>query len=678
MTISNNPFECGKKLKTGFDYFAKGFSKNDLVDVFYHLISDRRQGQLLLEAAEFCDVDDMYNPGEEIDDSSDRLSTSEVMILEAVRVRQFAQTAKTMAALQRVLNKKLESLGDITAGEAIIGKPKKTGLFASVTVQFPLSDGQTLSIIFHSPEGNKMKITASDEILAFRWLLNKRDITVAVAPDSAEEGNLPGLPAAGKDVSLEDVGMRCAQLISKNSARFAAKSAELVAAKKLKEELSVQADQLQASNGQLQQDLSSKIYEDEQAAAKINAIQKQLENQINYNEELRAKLEGMKATGAGNNGKADGEDTTGGVDKVAADAALFEEKKANFIQELKGRDFQDDSNGGATFYIPDQGGYISAGIHHDETSKDVFVKYQPANSNLQNKAFAFTTIAGIDKQVADALKWIDKKLADLKKKEAKQPDKTFVTSPDGSTDFGMVSPEIEKASEGRFPAAPIRLEEGGDYGKAHIAEERVKEFQEYGYADELAALNDITKNYTDIFEQPTGRLLLVKRNGRGKYASVELQNKGGYYGVTTWFLEDKNPKSKTPYEERGGRKLLLHVAHADDSDQPSQFPTPDDNGQDGDSRRSDENSSDSTLPPADENVNPDRDHAAEIDIALATLDDIISGKYTDSTTISDVLDAAAAKFEEFGVIELPEIDAKLNKAADFLTGILKTEAAGVM
>jgi len=538
MTISNNPFECGQKLKTGFDYFAKGFSKNELVDVFYHLISDRRQGQLLVESAEFCDVDTMYNPGEEIDDSSDRLSTSEVMILEAVRVRQFAQTAKTMAALQRVLNKKLESLGDITAGEAIIGKPKKTGLFASVTVQFPLSDGQTLSIIFHSPEGNKMKITASDEILAFRWLLNKRDITVAVAPDSAEEGNLPGLPAAGKDVSLEDVGMRCAQLISKNSARFAAKSAELVAAKKLKEELSAQADQLQASNGQLQQDLTVKVYEDEQAAAQINATQKQLENQINFNAELRAKLEGLKATGAGNTGKADGEDTTGGVDKEAADAALFEEKKAAFEGELTGRGF-----------VPyaDDVYSIAAGT---ETIKAKFSSYTNIGYGVvvgtdtdAPKLVPSKTLAGLDKQIAKALAWIDKKLGEAKK-AAPSPVEIINTEADPVELVPAANPEPE------------------------------------------------------VIEPST-----------------------------------QIPEKETPPEPE--------VANID---------------------------------PLGTDTNPDRDHAAEIDIALATLDDIISGKYIYSTAISDVLDAAAAKFEEFGVIELPEIDAKLNEAADFLTIKLREEA----
>lgn len=563
MTISNNPFECGQKLKTGFDYFAKGFSKNELVDVFYHLISDRRQGQLLVESAEFCDVDTMYNPGEEIDDSSDRLSTSEVMILEAVRVRQFAQTSKTMAALQRVLNKKLESLGDITAGEAIIGKPKKTGLFASVTVQFPLSDGQTLSIIFHSPEGNKMKITASDEILAFRWLLNKRDITVAVAPDSAEEGNLPGLPAAGKDVSLEDVGMRCAQLISKNSARFAAKSAELVAAKKLKEELSAQADQLQASNGQLQQDLTVKVYEDEQAAAQINATQKQLENQINFNAELRAKLEGLKATGAGNTGKADGEDTTGGVDKEAADAALFEEKKAAFEEELTGRGF-----------VPyaDDVYSIAAGT---ETIKAKFSSYTNIGYGVvvgtdtdAPKLVPSKTLAGLDKQIAKALAWIDKKLADMKKAEADAQSKAITER------------EQQQAARNAEVQEETRLRE---VGKTAVPGVRMGDQREAGFMYELLQKGEVSQAEWDTY------------------------------------VEDLYASNKATKPE----------------------PAPDD-------------------------TNP------EVTAALVILNDIIGGKYTDSTEISGKLDEAANTLEALNLMET--YDKELNNAADYLTEVMAKEA----
>lgn len=152
--------------------------------------------------------------------------------------------------------------------------------------------------------------------------------------------------------------------------------------------------------------------------------------------------------------------------------------------------------------------------------------------------------------------------------------KEFVKNPaDGSIDFGWIPQEIEEKSEGRFPAAPIRLEKGEKwaYGHAHISPERIKEMKEAGYGDELDMLQNITSNFTDVYEQPNGRLLLVKKNGQKKYAAVELQKDAdNYYGVTTWFLDEKNPKGK-PYEERSKRKLLLHVARATDTGKSAPF-----------------------------------------------------------------------------------------------------------
>lgn len=81
-----------------------------------------------------------------------------------------------MAAVVRTLNKHL-SESEIKALPPIVGKPRKTGGFAYVTVQLPFSDGQVVSVIFHSPEGDRKRITEQDRIIAFRWLLNKRDIT---------------------------------------------------------------------------------------------------------------------------------------------------------------------------------------------------------------------------------------------------------------------------------------------------------------------------------------------------------------------------------------------------------------------------------------------------------------------------------------------------------------------
>jgi uncharacterized protein len=138
----------------------------------------------------------------------------------------------------------------------------------------------------------------------------------------------------------------------------------------------------------------------------------------------------------------------------------------------------------------------------------------------------------------------------------------FVLAPDGSVDFGFI-PELDSKieSEKIHPSAPIRMEEGGEFGRAHIQPERLKAFKENGYASESEMLDDVAKHYTHIYEQPNGRLLLVKRNGRAKFSVVELQKQGEYYGVTTLFLEDASQKGK-PYETRSGRKLLWPLAEA--------------------------------------------------------------------------------------------------------------------
>lgn len=650
--ITNNPFESGKKLKTGYDYFAKGFNRTELVEAFYRLIADKRQGQLLLESADFCDIDAEYNPGDELGLDDDRLTTEESMVLESVRVRAFSQTAKTMAALQRVLNKHLGSNDKgITAGEAIIGKPKKTGLFASVTVQFPLSDGQTLSIIFHSPDNNKMKILATDEILAFRWLLNKRDITVAVAPDDENE------------VSLETVGTRCAQLIVKNSDRFQAKSAELVSAKKDMEDLKAQSGSLQDTNGQLQQDLAVKIYEGEKTDAKISAVQKQLDKQTAYNEELRAKLDGLKAAGAGNSGKASGEDTTSGVDKTAADVAAFEEKKAAFESELVGRGFS--KAVGKNIFSNTSG--LAAILH---VNKDVSFTKRPngfeytvdlADPSVPedkrkiggDKSFACADISGVDGIAKKALDWVDKKMAEIGNDKAEKDQ--FITL-SGSDDVVAMTRADFEAGVKRFgitasssgpensyaPAVRNRLEDVG----LKTPQEAMSKFLELKSKAVDDAISYLRIGLAYVLDD-------LKKAGFDSPDISEIRN---------------NVVNK--YELVDG--IIKKIAEAD----PAAIPAPE-------VVEPDAQAPSPEVDPAPEVTNPDTegvsnsttDSSPEVSGALAILDDIMAGKYADSTDISNKLDEAANALDAAGLME--QYDAKLNGAADYLTEAMAKEAAAL-
>ncbi len=178
---------------------------------------------------------------------------------------------------------------------------------------------------------------------------------------------------------------------------------------------------------------------------------------------------------------------------------------------------------------------------------------------------------------------------------------SFITAPDGSSDFGTMPKLESKFEQGKeYPTCPIRMEEGGAFGRAHIKPERLQAFKDNGYSSEAEMLDDVAKHFTHIYEQPNGRLLLVKRNGRAKFSVVELQKQGKYYGVTTLFLEDAKSKGK-PYETRSGRKLLWPIAEATSSGSDAIFPT--DSNQTGEKvADADKSKSNKNIPQSSENA----------------------------------------------------------------------------
>ncbi len=135
----------------------------------------------------------------------------------------------------------------------------------------------------------------------------------------------------------------------------------------------------------------------------------------------------------------------------------------------------------------------------------------------------------------------------------------------GAIDFGIIGEDVAQSIN--KPSAPIRLEQGdGKYGLVHIENDKLNRIKKAGYPDVAAFVEDVAKNYNQIWEQPNGRLMLVKRNGKAKLSIVELQQHedGTYYGVTTAFIDTID------YPARGGRKLLWERGvHLLDRPEPS-------------------------------------------------------------------------------------------------------------
>ena len=191
-----NPMD-GIRINTQYDHspLSKTWSDGQLDNVMYGLVYDSATSSLISEAFTLSGLEDECFQGE--------------MVLDAVTTK-YSRLPNQMKAVQRVLNRRLKPELSITDHE--VGNVKKSGLYASVAAIFNVSDGQTVSIVFHAPDGDPKSIGQGDILIAFRWFLNRTDITAHVAPRN--DGN------SGIDLSLDQVVTKVTQLVSTNSLKF--------------------------------------------------------------------------------------------------------------------------------------------------------------------------------------------------------------------------------------------------------------------------------------------------------------------------------------------------------------------------------------------------------------------------------------------------------------------------
>lgn len=280
-----NPYWQGCRVVDRDDLFPKGFSQVELDAAYASLANDTHDLGLLLESPTLDEME-YYNPGRE--------DVEEAYVLEAITVDHFSRTERRMTAVVRVLNRHLSD-SEITALPPVVGKPKKSGSFAYVIVQLPFTDGQTVNVVFHSPEGDKKRIGPSDAIIAFRWLLNKRDITHVVAPEDGEE------------VSLESIAKRITQLVVKNSKRFERQQKAAQAERKELDETREAVKGAEERQSELMEKVSAMAKEAETVEARLSNTLSLLEKQKTINAELESKIEALRSQKQGA-GTANGND----------------------------------------------------------------------------------------------------------------------------------------------------------------------------------------------------------------------------------------------------------------------------------------------------------------------------------------------------------------------------------
>lgn len=133
-------------------------------------------------------------------------------LLDALVVQVNRMTLK-MNQLQRIMDG-VESTVKTTS--YTISDPVKLRGTLQVCVLFTLSDGQAISIWFHNPDTTPNKLLPTDELISWKWMLNKKDVTIVVAPER------------GYDLNPREVARRVMRLAARNSDKFQTANANAV------------------------------------------------------------------------------------------------------------------------------------------------------------------------------------------------------------------------------------------------------------------------------------------------------------------------------------------------------------------------------------------------------------------------------------------------------------------
>lgn len=148
--------------------------------------------------------------------------------------------------------------------EMTIADPVKARGVLQVMVLFTMSDGQTVSIWFHNPDTTPAKLTPMDELISWKWLINKKDVTIVVAPER------------GRDLNVREVSRRVMRLVEKNSEAFTKANAKAGERTAVTEALKTEIVALEGTLSGLQRQIEvakvSKEGADEQIRAKLQGL----------------------------------------------------------------------------------------------------------------------------------------------------------------------------------------------------------------------------------------------------------------------------------------------------------------------------------------------------------------------------------------------------------------------
>ncbi|MBQ9600862.1 MAG: hypothetical protein IJR46_02510, partial [Neisseriaceae bacterium] len=159
------------------------------------------------ELTEPCTLDAIIH-----DELEDGAEIDETAIFDALAVEN-KRLERTAILLGKSLNRTSSALKVVENG-IHVSKPMRKNGVTNIAIIYELTDGQTVSVLFHNPDTTPNKLKPDDMMIAWRWLLNRKDITIVVAKEK------------GQDLPIQTIARRVMALVDKNTARFAKANAK--------------------------------------------------------------------------------------------------------------------------------------------------------------------------------------------------------------------------------------------------------------------------------------------------------------------------------------------------------------------------------------------------------------------------------------------------------------------
>ncbi|MGE8046046.1 hypothetical protein ACQKO6_17820 [Pseudomonas monteilii] len=188
-------------------------------------------GGLMMDAVTLADLEEFMSDGAMLD----------AMV---IQVQQFERKANQLLRVMQMVATQVKPEG------VQISKAFKNRGTTQLAMLFTMDDGQSVSVFFHNPDTTPNKLSPTDEMVSWKWVLNKKDVTIVVAPER------------GQDLNPREVARRIIRLVDKNSAKFtqanankAERDAQLAV---LKEAESAKTDELAELDKQIE-DLTAQL-----------------------------------------------------------------------------------------------------------------------------------------------------------------------------------------------------------------------------------------------------------------------------------------------------------------------------------------------------------------------------------------------------------------------------------